>query len=227
MLEQKKSATWRQIVEKERAIAVIRSPQLSLGLAMAKAVADGGIKIIEITWNSEQPAELISKLRNQFPTHIIGAGTILNLTDLQGAISSGAQFIFSPHVNLQLIQAANAAHIPIVPGALTPTEIMTAWQAGATCVKVFPISAMGGVNYLKSLQGPLGNIPLIPTGGVTIANAREFIEAGACAVGLAGELFPQKIITAGNWQAIAQNAANLKRRLFNNSLTTHSHCHSD
>jgi 2-dehydro-3-deoxyphosphogluconate aldolase/(4S)-4-hydroxy-2-oxoglutarate aldolase len=105
------------------------------------------------------------------------------------------------------------AGIPIVPGALSPTEIVTAWQAGASCIKVFPIEAVGGANYIKSLQGPLGQIPLIPTGGVTLENAKEFIIAGAVAVGLSGELFPKSLVVAEDWEAVAQRANTLRQRL--------------
>lgn len=196
--------SWLQLLKKYRSIAVIRSPDLELGLAMAKAVADGGIRLIEITWNSDRPEKLISKLRLDLPDCTIGTGTILTLEQLQEAIDSGAQFVFSPHVNLTLIRAALAAKVPIVPGALSPTEIVTAWQAGASCVKVFPIQAVGGASYIKSLQGPLGQIPLIPTGGVKLENTKEFIAAGAIAVGLSADLFPQQLLAAKNWQSIAR-----------------------
>jgi 2-dehydro-3-deoxyphosphogluconate aldolase / (4S)-4-hydroxy-2-oxoglutarate aldolase len=105
------------------------------------------------------------------------------------------------------------AGVPIVPGAFSPTEILTAWQAGATCVKVFPISGLGGVAYLRSLQGPLGHIPLIPTGGVTLENAKLFIAAGAIAVGLAGELFPKNLLENGDWEAIAKIVSNFSQNL--------------
>ncbi len=201
---------WLKLLQQHRAIAVIRSPESQLGLAMAKAVAAGGIRLIEITWNSQQPAALISQLRRELPQCIIGAGTILTLEELRQAIASGAQFLFSPHVNLELIEeAVHSYQIPIVPGALSPTEIVTAWQAGASAVKVFPIQAVGGAKYIKSLQGPLGQIPLIPTGGVTIENANQFIEAGAIAVGLSSQLFPEQLVLAQDWQAIAQRVRTL------------------
>jgi 2-dehydro-3-deoxyphosphogluconate aldolase/(4S)-4-hydroxy-2-oxoglutarate aldolase len=176
---------------------------------MAKAVAAGGMELIEITWNSDRPAELISQLRSELPACTIGTGTILTLDQLQQAIASGAQFLFTPHVDPVLIQAAVDRGIPIVPGALSPTEIVMAWKAGASCVKVFPVQALGGVSYIKSLQAPLGNIPLIPTGGVTLENAREFIEAGAIAVGLSSQLFAKEFVKAGNWEAIALQAQTL------------------
>ena len=198
--------SWLNLLQEFRAIAVIRCQDLQLGMAMAKAVAQGGMRLIEITWNSYQPAQLISNLRQELPHCTIGTGTILTLNQLKSAIACGAQFCFTPHVNLNLIETAIASNIPIVPGALSPTEIITAWQAGASCVKVFPVDAVGGVNYIQNLQGPLGEIPLIPTGGVTLDNALHFLEAGAIAVGLSGQLFPQKLLAAGDWQEISKRA---------------------
>lgn len=163
---------------------------------MATAVAAGGIKLIEITWDSDRAADLISQLRIELPTCTIGAGTILTTADLKDAIAAGAEFAFSPHTNLDLIGLAVAQEIPIIPGALTPTEIVTAWQAGASSVKVFPVQAVGGADYIRALQQPLGQVPMIPTGGVTVANAKALIEAGAIAVGLSGGLFPKGAISA-------------------------------
>ena len=198
-----------RLVRTERIIAVIRSADLEMGRKMAQAVAAGGIKLIEITANSDRAWELIASLRTDLPNCSIGTGTVLTLDDIHQAIDCGAEYIFTPHVDRSLIQAAIAAQIPIVPGALSPTEIMTAWQSGATAVKVFPIQAVGGVSYLQVLQGPIGQIPLIPTGGVTVANARDFLNAGAVAVGLAGCLFPQDELIQEDWQSITNRASNL------------------
>ncbi|NJL83934.1 MAG: bifunctional 4-hydroxy-2-oxoglutarate aldolase/2-dehydro-3-deoxy-phosphogluconate aldolase, partial [Chloroflexaceae bacterium] len=178
------TAYWHALLQQQRAIAVIRSPDLDLGLAMARAIATGGIRLIEIAWNSHQPTHLVEQLRAELPNCYIGAGTILTPQHLDGAIAAGSQFLFSPHTSPVLIAKAIAAAVPMIPGALTPTEIVTAWQGGASCVKVFPVQAVGGPNYIKSLQGPLGSIPLIPTGGVTLENASQFLAAGAIAVGL-------------------------------------------
>ncbi|MBD0304496.1 MAG: bifunctional 4-hydroxy-2-oxoglutarate aldolase/2-dehydro-3-deoxy-phosphogluconate aldolase [Tolypothrix sp. T3-bin4] len=205
--------SWLTLLQQQRAIAVIRASRQSLGLQMAKAVVTGGMSLIEITWNSDRAAELISQLRLELPTCLIGTGTLLTQGQLQQAIEAGAQFLFSPHVDTALIAAAVEAGIPIIPGALSPTEIVTAWQAGASCVKVFPIEAVGGANYIKSLQGPLGQIPLIPTGGVTLETAKEFIASGAVAVGLSGELFPKSLVVAEDWEAIAQRAKTLRQHL--------------
>ncbi|MGF1938133.1 MAG: bifunctional 4-hydroxy-2-oxoglutarate aldolase/2-dehydro-3-deoxy-phosphogluconate aldolase [Nostoc sp. ChiQUE02] len=204
---------WLSQLEKHRAIAVIRAPKMEVGQQMAMAVASGGMQLIEITWNSDRAAELISQLRSKLPACTIGTGTLFNVQQLQEAIASGAQFLFTPHVDSEMIQAAQEKNVPIIPGALTPTEIVTAWSQGASCVKVFPVQAVGGVDYIKSLQGPLGQIPLIPTGGVTLENAKEFLQAGAIAVGLSGELFPKKLVTDGNWEAIATQARKLMRQL--------------
>ncbi|MGB3267727.1 MAG: bifunctional 4-hydroxy-2-oxoglutarate aldolase/2-dehydro-3-deoxy-phosphogluconate aldolase [Microcoleus sp.] len=205
--------SWLTLLKKHRAIAVIRSSEKELARQMASAVIAGGFQFVEITWNTQKAAELIAELRSQFPTFSIGTGTLLNLEQLQQAIDCGAQFLFTPHTDVAMIKTAVDAGVPIVPGAFSPTEIVTAWQAGATCVKVFPISGLGGAAYLKSLQGPLGHIPLIPTGGVTVENAKVFIDAGAIAVGLAGDLFPKQLVANGDWRAIGQIARNLTEKL--------------
>ncbi|MDB9445362.1 bifunctional 4-hydroxy-2-oxoglutarate aldolase/2-dehydro-3-deoxy-phosphogluconate aldolase [Anabaena sp. CS-542/02] len=209
---------WLSHLQKHRAIAVIRASDMQLAGKMAMAVASGGMQLIEITWNSHRPGELISQLRAELPNCVIGTGTLFNVQQLQEAIACGAQFLFTPHVDVAMIQAALAKDVPIIPGALTPTEIVTAWTQGASCVKVFPVQAVGGVNYIKSLQGPLGHIPLIPTGGVTPDNAEDFIQAGAIAVGLSGQLFPEQLVKSGNWQAIASHAHQLVERLSNRTL---------
>jgi len=205
--------SWLTLLKKHRAIAVIRSSEKELAWQMASSVAAGGMQFIEITWNTDKAAELIAELRSEFPTFSIGTGTLLNLEQLQQAIDCGAQFLFTPHTDVAMIKTAVDAGVPIVPGAFSPTEILTAWQAGATCVKVFPISGLGGAAYLKSLQGPLGHIPLIPTGGVTVENAKVFIDAGAIAVGLAGDLFPKHLVANGDWRAIGQIAQTLTQKL--------------
>lgn len=204
---------WLRLLQQERAIAVIRASQMSLAIKMAEAVASGGMRLIEITWNSDKPAETISYLRSHLPHCVIGVGTLLNINNLDEALAAGAEFLFSPHTDIKMIKMAKNAGVPIVPGAFSPTEIVSAWGAGAAAVKVFPVSALGGASYIKSLQGPLGHIPLIPTGGVTLENAVEFIAAGAIAVGLAGELFPKTLVAAGNWQAVAERSQSLKKAL--------------
>ena len=204
---------WLKFVKQERIIAVIRSTDLHTGRKMAQAAAAGGIKLIEITANSDRPWELIELLRAELPDCSIGTGTVLTKSDALNAIACGAEYIFTPHLDLSLVDAATTAEIPIIPGALTPTEIITAWQAGATAVKVFPIQFMGGASYLQVLQGPIAQIPLIPTGGVTIDNAPDFLAAGAVAVGLAGSLFPSAEIAQENWESMRDRSSNLVMRI--------------
>ena len=207
------SQSWRKLLTKNPVIAVIRTDNIEQGINMAKEVAAGGMNIIEITWNSHNPGEIIQQLKQDLPECTIGTGTILTLEELKEAIASGIQFCFTPHVNQTLIKTAINHDIPIIPGALSPTEIITAWQAGASCVKVFPVQAIGGIAYIKGLQGPLGSIPLIPTGGVTLDNAAYFIEAGAIAVGLSSQLFPRHALDDQKWDTITAQAQLLMERL--------------
>ncbi|MGG6294807.1 bifunctional 4-hydroxy-2-oxoglutarate aldolase/2-dehydro-3-deoxy-phosphogluconate aldolase [Leptolyngbya sp. AN02str] len=215
-------AGWLAQLQQHRAIAVIRAGEASQGLGMAAAVAAGGMQLLEVTWNSDRPEWLINQLRQRLPHCTIGAGTLLTAADVERAIAAGAKFLFTPHTNPELIRVAVAAGVPMVAGALTPTEIVTAWQAGAACVKVFPIQTVGGVNYLKCIKTPLEGIPLIPTGGVTLENASEFLAAGAVAVGLAGQLFPSRAIALQDWAQITAQAAWLMESVRPYALAPHS-----
>lgn len=195
---------WTAAVSRYRIIAVIRAAQPDLAYQMAQTVAAAGLRLIEITWNTPEATALIQGLTQAWPDCLVGTGTVLTERDLRQAHTSGAAFVFTPHVDSQLLALSQTLGVPLIPGALTPTEIVRAWQAGAAGVKVFPVSAVGGWAYLESLRGPLGEIPLIPTGGVTLANAQAFLRAGAWGVGLAGDLFPQDEVTAGRWTALQE-----------------------
>ncbi len=209
---------WLECLEQQRVIAVIRAPSYRLGLQMAKAVAAGGIKLIEITADSDRAWDLIPELQQELPDCVIGTGTILTNEQWSDAISSGAQFMFSPHVDVGLIGKSRSIGIPMIPGAFSPTEIVTAWQAGAASVKVFPIQSLGGADYIRAICSPLGQIPLIPTGGVNLLNAKDLIGAGAIAVGLAGSLFPKKCLEEEDWGSIATLAKNLVESLQSSGL---------
>ncbi len=207
---------WLQLLSQHKAIAVIRCPDLDLAFEMALAASVGGIKLIEITWNSDRPAELVARLRAKLPHCTIGVGTILNSHQLQEAVSAGAQFAFAPHFDSELLNTCLSRYeIPFVPGALTPTEIVSAWQQGAKAVKVFPIKSLGGAEYIKCLQRPLSQIALIPTGGITTDNARTMIDAGAIAVGISSSLFPHDEIASQDWCAIVTRTKKLCDRLIN------------
>jgi 2-dehydro-3-deoxyphosphogluconate aldolase / (4S)-4-hydroxy-2-oxoglutarate aldolase len=200
---------WLERLEQQRVIAVIRAPSYRLGLQMAKAVATGGIKLIEITADSDRAWDLIPELQQELPDCVIGTGTILTNEQWSNAVSSGAQFMFSPHVDVGLIGKSRSIGMPMIPGAFSPTEIVTAWQAGAASVKVFPIQSLGGADYIRAICSPLGQIPLIPTGGVNLLNAKDLIGAGAIAVGLAGSLFPKKCLEEEDWGSISTIAKDL------------------
>jgi 2-dehydro-3-deoxyphosphogluconate aldolase / (4S)-4-hydroxy-2-oxoglutarate aldolase len=204
---------WLSYLQEHRIIAVIRASKMLLAKEMALSVAKGGMGLIEITWNTEGAKELISYLRAELPNCLIGTGTLFNTKELEEAIACGAQFLFTPHTDTDMIKVAVAQNIPIIPGTLTPTEIVTAWNYGASCVKVFPVQCVGGINYIKSLQGPLSHIPLIPTGGINIQNAKDFLDAGAIAVGLGGELFPYHLVSQGNWPMITELARILVQKV--------------
>ncbi len=205
------SATFLEILQQQRAIAVLRAPRLDLGLHMAKAVAVGGVRLIEVTWNSDQPDRLVAHLRDTLPHCWIGVGTVLSMADLQAAMAAGAEFGFSPYTDPDLLRWAADRRWPLVPGALTPSEIGAAWRAGAPAVKVFPVGAMGGPSYLRSLQAPLGHIPLIPTGGLAIDQVEALLKAGATAVGLSTGLFPADALAQEDWGRITDRARQLVR----------------
>lgn len=196
--------SWCQCLRCHRLVAVLRTDSPELAITLAELAAQAGVRLIEITWNSAQPEWVIGHLRQLLPHCWVGTGTVLTSTELRAALACGSQFCFTPHTNLPLIEQALAANIPVIPGALTPTEIVAAWQAGASAVKIFPIQALGGADYIQALQGPLGSIPLIPTGGVTSQNAAAMIRAGAIAVGLARQLFPPAWVQNQDWPAIHQ-----------------------
>lgn len=204
------------LLQQHRVIAVIRADRANLAREMALAAAAGGIKLMEITWNTDKAEALIPKLQQELPDCKIGTGTILNAEMADRAIACGCKFLFTPHTDPVLIEMGKNANIPVIPGALTPTEIVTAWQAGASAVKVFPIKLMGGLDYLACLHPVLKDIPLIPTGGVSLANAVHFIEAGAIAVGISSHLFLPEAIEQDDWASIIA-----KTRLLIESLQPH------
>ena len=215
------SNIWLQLLKQHRAIAVIRCDDFALAYQMALAVAAGGINLIEITWNSDCPAQLVNKLRAKLPHCTIGVGTILNCQQLNTAVLAGAQFAFAPHFDPDLLHSCLVNYdIPLIPGAFSPTEIVNAWQNGATAIKVFPIKSLGGADYIKCLQAPLGQIPLIPTGGITVDNAKSMLDAGAIAVGISSNLFPKQAIANRDWSAITNRTIYLLQQINNQQLAT-------
>ncbi|AFY72637.1 Entner-Doudoroff aldolase [Synechococcus sp. PCC 7502] len=197
---------WISLLQQYRIFAVIRAANVSTAYKMAIAAAYGGIRLLEITWNTESVELLIPQLVAELPHCQIGTGTVLNIDMARQAIKIGCKFVFTPHVDQNLIQLANHAHIPIIAGAMTPTEILQAWQWGADAVKIFPIKTLGGQEYIKCLKPVLENIPLIPTGGVTVDNTIDFLKSGAIAVGISTDLFLPQAIHNQDWQKISDRA---------------------
>jgi 2-dehydro-3-deoxyphosphogluconate aldolase/(4S)-4-hydroxy-2-oxoglutarate aldolase len=206
--------TWLTLLQQHRAIAILRAPSVEAGIAMAEAAVSGGFRLIEVTWTSDRPAHLVAALRSTLPsTCRIGVGTILTAAMMQEAIVAGAQFCFSPHTDANLMEICQARGIPVIPGALTPTEIAWAWKLEASSVKVFPCQAVGGATYIRHLQGPLAHIPLIPTGGVRGEDAGDYLRAGAIAVGISSSLFLQSLVAQADWEAIRQRSRWLLQQL--------------
>ena len=204
---------WRSQLEQHRAIAVIRTDHWQTGVKALLAAARGGIRLLEVTWNSDCPAQIISTLRQRVPNCTVGVGTLRSPEDAERAIAAGAQFCFSPHVSPGIIETAIAHHCPVIPGALSPTEIVNAWEAGASAVKIFPAGNLGGSGYVKAITPVLSGIPLIPSGGVTLDNGQDFIEAGAIAVGVSRQLFPAEALEAGDWERVTGLAQDLAQGL--------------
>jgi 2-dehydro-3-deoxyphosphogluconate aldolase/(4S)-4-hydroxy-2-oxoglutarate aldolase len=189
-----------------RVIAVIRLADTEKLSKVVEAIKAGGIKAIEITMTTAGALESIAAMSKKKGAGVlIGAGTVLDPITAVQAIHAGADFIVSPITNFEMIAACRRYDTFVAPGALTPTEILAAWERGADVVKVFPATSVGP-KYFKDILGPLPQVRLMPTGGVTIENAREFIRSGACCVAIGTALVDTKAIAEGNWGVLTQKA---------------------
>jgi 2-dehydro-3-deoxyphosphogluconate aldolase/(4S)-4-hydroxy-2-oxoglutarate aldolase len=187
-------------------VPVLRAESEAQALAIASAIADGGVTVLEITMTVPGAVRVMGRLTKERPDLLIGAGTVLDAETARICMLEGAQFVVSPALNLKTIEMCQRYSIPMLPGALTPTEVVTAWQAGADVIKIFPASALGGAKYLKSLKAPLPQVEMIPTGGVSLATAREFLDAGAFALGVGADLVDTKAMAAGQPEKITASA---------------------
>lgn len=170
-------------------LPVVRAASADDAALLIERLIASGIDVIEITMTVPDAEKLIAGCAEKYAANaVIGAGTVLDVKAAERCIGAGAKFIVSPALDIKTIEFCNKKDIAIMPGALTPTEVVTAWNAGADVVKVFPAGAMGGASYLRSLKAPLPHIKLIPTGGVTLETAADFIRAGAEAVGVGADL---------------------------------------
>ncbi|MCL5946952.1 MAG: bifunctional 4-hydroxy-2-oxoglutarate aldolase/2-dehydro-3-deoxy-phosphogluconate aldolase [Chloroflexi bacterium] len=186
--------------------AVVRLDDLSKAHALTEALLHGGIRCIELTLTNRHAIAVISELAESYSDKVlIGAGTVLDPESARAAILAGAQFIVTPTLKPATIALCQRYRIPIICGALTPTELLTAWECGANWVKLFPAS-IGGPRYLREVLAPLPQLRIIPTGGVSLENAGEFIKAGAVAVAVGGNLVRAQLVAQGAWQAITETA---------------------
>ena len=187
-------------------VPVLRAESVDKALALAEAIAAGGVTVLEITMTVPGAIQVMRQLAEKRPDILIGAGTVLDAETARMCILEGAKFVVSPALNLGTIEMCHRYTIPVLPGALTPTEIITAWQAGADVVKVFPCSAVGGAKYLSAIKAPLPQVDLIPTGGVSLATAAEFLAAGAFALGVGSDLVNAKAMAEGKPEVVTETA---------------------
>ncbi|MFV8830321.1 bifunctional 4-hydroxy-2-oxoglutarate aldolase/2-dehydro-3-deoxy-phosphogluconate aldolase [Alkalihalobacterium sp. APHAB7] len=178
-------------IKENGVVAIIRGADPKNILHIAKALHEGGIQTLEITVETPKVMTLIESVRTEYPDLIVGAGTVLDPETARAAILAGSQFIFSPTVNEETIRLTKRYGVISIPGALTPTEILTAYEHGADVIKVFPANIYGP-GYLKDVHGPLPHIPLMPTGGIDLHNVGDYIQTGAVAVGLGSALVNTK-----------------------------------
>ncbi len=190
----------------EGLIPVIRVSSAQEAVDVADAIKAGGVTLIEITMSVPGAIDTIKELTQKYKDEIImGAGTILDPETARAVLLAGAQFIVTPTLNPDVIQLAHRYSAVVVPGAMTPTEILTAWNTGADMVKVFPAAQLGGPEYIKAIRGPLPQILLVPTGGVNLQNAGAFIKAGAAALGVGGELVDKRAVKEKKFDIITEN----------------------
>src|SRR5258706_9970338 len=206
---------WRQMKKSEvlnrirdtGLIPVVRAESADLAMRVVEAIHAGGVDVLEVTMTVPGAIDVIAKLASTFGNEcIVGAGTVLDPETARKCIDAGAQFIVSPALILETIAGCRELDVAIMPGALTPTEVVTAWKAGADMVKVFPCGAMGGASYIKSLKAPLPQIEMIPTGGVSVKTAADFIRAGSMALGVGADLGDKQAIRDGNARVVTEKA---------------------
>jgi 2-dehydro-3-deoxyphosphogluconate aldolase/(4S)-4-hydroxy-2-oxoglutarate aldolase len=193
----------RALIEKIGIVPVVRAASPQEARFAAEAVWQGGIPIVEITMTGPRALDVISELVKTMPELLVGAGTVVNEDLALQCFDVGAQFLVTPGFSQKTVAAAHNLDLLIMAGALTPTEVMTAWDAGVDFVKIFPCGNLGGPSYIKALNGPLPQVPLVPTGGVNLDTAADYIRAGAAALGVGGELILKHAFQEGKPELIS------------------------
>lgn len=188
-------------------VPVVRAASADEAMQAIDAIKEGGIDVLEITMTVPGAIKVIEKVADKYGDDVlVGAGTVLDPETARACMLAGAQFIVSPALNVKTIEICRRYGVPIAPGALTPTEVVAAWTAGADFVKVFPAGSVGGASYIKNLLGPLPQLKLIPTGGVSLKTAADFIKAGARALGVGTDLVDVTAIRDGNAHIVTERA---------------------
>ena len=196
-----------EIIERAGLIPVLRARNAAQAHAVVQAMMAGGVTVVEVTMTVPGAVDVLKELKQEYGSKLLlGAGTVTTAAEAQQTMNAGAEFVVSPSLHPEVIQVTKTNSKLSIPGALTPTEVITAWRAGADYVKIFPCSAMGGAGYLKSLLAPFPFLKLIPTGGVTLETAATFIQAGARALGVGSDLVNLAAIDAGHPETITEAA---------------------
>jgi len=196
----------RALIEEIGVVPVVRAATPKEARFAAEAVLQGGIPIVEITMTVPGALEVISELVKAIPDLLVGAGTVLNKKLARQCADAGAQFLVTPGFSPPTVAAARKWNLLIMAGALTPTEVMAAWEAGVDFVKIFPCDNMGGPGYIKALKGPFPQVPMVPTGGVNLDTAAEYVRAGAAALGVGGELILKQALQERKAEPISELA---------------------
>ncbi|THF75111.1 bifunctional 4-hydroxy-2-oxoglutarate aldolase/2-dehydro-3-deoxy-phosphogluconate aldolase [Cohnella fermenti] len=195
-----------QALSDEKIVAIIRGISAESGDATAEALYEGGIVFLEVTLNTDGALGMISRFKEKYEGRMrIGAGTVLDIGQAKEAVAAGAEYIISPNLDEEVIYYGVEQGIEVWPGTMTPSEIVRAYKAGASAVKVFPMGALG-VNYLKEVRGPLNHIPMVATGGVNLSNINNVLDAGAIAVGLGGNLVDKQLVKDGKFDELTKLA---------------------
>jgi 2-dehydro-3-deoxyphosphogluconate aldolase/(4S)-4-hydroxy-2-oxoglutarate aldolase len=193
-------------------IPIVRTANADTALKAVEAVCEGGIECVEITMTVQHAVRALEAVADRYGDRLLlGAGTVLDPETARACMLAGAQFLVAPSLSIRTIEIARRYSMPIFPGALTPTEILAAWDAGADGIKVFPCSAVGGAKYIKALKAPFPHVDLIPTGGVNLETIADFLNVGSFAVGVGSELIDGKSIAEGDYKIITERARKFRQ----------------
>lgn len=196
-----------QWIKETGVIPVVRADSADEAMRAVNAIKQGGVSVVEITMTVPGALRVIEAVVERYGADVlVGAGTVLDAETARACIQAGAQFVVSPILDLDTIACCHTHSIAVMPGALTPTEVLRAWNAGADFVKVFPANAVGGASYIKSLHAPLPQIEIVPTGGVSLKTAADFIKAGASALGVGSDLVDLRALREGQDRVITERA---------------------